>query len=118
MVRISFGKKLACSQWGSQASTHGALLFFVLSFKEGAKVFFSIFLGSPFVPTISPLSSNGFPSGSQYVPQHVLHSTSPLSRMLWQILFSFHLYIGPKGRNSILQNRTSYFGEALQFHFF
>jgi hypothetical protein len=38
--------------------------------------------------------------------------------MLWQILFSFHLYIGPKGRNSILQNRTSYFGEALQFHFF
>jgi hypothetical protein len=31
--------------------------------------------------------------GSHQVPQHVLHSTSLLSHMLWQMLSCFNLYI-------------------------
>ncbi len=53
-------------------------------------------------------------------PQHVLHSNWLLSsHMLWQMLSSFHLYIGgPKGKNSILQNRTFYCGGASTGFFF
>ncbi len=42
------------------------------------------------------LHSSGSPS-SHCVTQHVLHSTSLLSHMLWQVLFSFHLYSRAKG---------------------
>jgi hypothetical protein len=60
------------------------------------------------------LHSSGSPS-SHYVTQHVLHSTSLLSllsHMLWQMLSSFHLYIGgPMVRNSILQSTTFNFRE-------
>jgi hypothetical protein len=35
--------------------------------------------------------------GSKCVPQHVLHSTSLLSDMLWQMLSSFHIYSLAKG---------------------
>jgi hypothetical protein len=44
----------------------------------------------PWFPLCSLQVPNGFSSGSQYVPQNVLHSTSLLSHMLWQILSSFH----------------------------
>ncbi len=47
---------------------------------------------------------------SQFIPQHVLHSTS--------LLFSFHLYRWAKGEELLLQNRTFYFGEPSKFHFF
>jgi hypothetical protein len=52
-------------------------------------------------------------------PKEFPNSTSLLSYMLPQMLStSFHLYGGHKGRNSILQNRTFYFGELPQFLFF
>jgi hypothetical protein len=48
-----------------------------------------MFLSSfKWVPIRFPIHS---PS-SQCVLQHVLHSTSLLSHMLWQMLLSFHLY--------------------------
>ncbi len=34
-----------------------------------------------------------FPMGSHQVPQHVVHITSLLSRMLWKMLSSFPLYM-------------------------
>ncbi len=46
-----------------------------------------------FFPLCSFKVPNEFPIGSQYVCQHVLHSTSLLSHMVWQMLFSF-TYIG------------------------
>jgi hypothetical protein len=63
-------------------------------------IFFPFFPGSQGVPF-------KFSMGSQCVPRQVLHSTSLSSYMLWQMLSSLG---GPKGRNSILQNRTLYFG--------
>ncbi len=77
---------------------------------------FSLF---PSVFSLCSLSvPNGFPSGPQCVPRHVLHSTSLVSHRLWQMLSSFHLYRWAKGEsNSILQNRTFYFGEPGQSHF-
>jgi hypothetical protein len=61
-------------------------------------VFFSFF---PSVATMFPLSSQWvlirFPICSQCVPQHVLHSTSLLSHVLWQlvVLGTLHLKIDP-----------------------
>jgi hypothetical protein len=43
----------------------------------------------------------GFLSGSQYVPQCVLHSTSLLSHMVWQMLSSCHLYTWAKGGGTL-----------------
>lgn len=54
------------------------------------------FPGSQYVLTMFPLSSQWvftMPSSSQCFPQHVLHSTSLLSHMLWQMLSSFHVWI-------------------------
>ncbi len=67
-----------------------------------------------------------FPLSSQWVTPDVpqapivfpnMFSRAPyfLSQMLWQMLSS---YIGPKGRNCILQNKTFYFGEPPKFDFF
>jgi len=50
--------------------------------------FLSLFPGSYYVPFKFLICS----SSSQCIPQYVLHSTSPLSHMLWQMLSSFHLY--------------------------
>jgi hypothetical protein len=48
------------------------------------------------------------PPSSQCFPQHVLHSTSLISDMLWQMLSSFHVYRWANGgKNSPLQNRES-----------
>jgi hypothetical protein len=44
----------------------------------------------PWFPLCSLQVPNEFSSGSLYVPQNVLHSTSLLSHMLWQMLSSFH----------------------------
>jgi len=52
----------------------------------------------PSVFSLCPLYvPNGFQSGPQCVPQHVLHSTSLVSHMLWQMLSSFHLFRWAKG---------------------
>jgi hypothetical protein len=70
------------------------------------------FLGSQCVPTMFTLSS-------QWVPQCILHSTSLLSHTHWQIVVLLSpVQVSQRGRNSILQNRTSYFRELHRFHFF
>jgi len=90
-----------------QACTQVALLFFLLTLerKKGGG-------GVPFKFQWVPIMFSKCSSSSQCVPQHVLCSTSLSSHMLWQSVSSFFTYIaGPKSMNSILQNRTFYFGE-------
>ncbi len=58
----------------------------------GGNDFFHFSLVPSVFSLCSPCVPNGFPSGPQFVPQHVVHSTSLVSHMLWQMLSSFHLY--------------------------
>ncbi len=64
----------------------------------GRRIVFSFFLGSQCVPNMLSLSSryvpNEFPNMFSIVPHFFTHGLG-----------------GPKGRNSLLQNRTFYFGE-------
>jgi hypothetical protein len=84
----------------------------------GGKGFFFIF---PCFPMCFHDVPSKFLMSSQYVPQHVLHlSTSLLFHMLWQMLFSFHLYAGLKGGTiyvktepSILRSLHSFFWGAM-----
>ncbi len=62
--------------------------------QESLGFFFPSFLGSQGVLIVFPLK---FSMGSQFVPQHVLHSSSLLSHMLCLA------NVEPKGRNSALQ---------------
>ncbi len=105
--KLSCEEKFHATNWKAQACTR-ALLFFLLSFGGwgGWGDFFPIF---PWFP----MCSFKFPMGSQYVPQHILHSTSLLSPMFWNYRPPFTYIDGPKGRNSILQNKTFYFEEPL-----
>jgi hypothetical protein len=109
-LRTLLGREISCSQWEGPSMHSRCLAFFPFNFGEKER------LGGR---GVFPLSSNGFPimvskcsSSSQCVPQHVLCSTSLSSHMLWQLVSSFFTYIAaPKSMNSILQNRTFYFGE-------
>jgi hypothetical protein len=56
--------------------------------------------------------------GSQYVPQHVLHlSTTLLFHMLWQMLFSFHLYAGVKGGTIYIKTEPPILRSLHSFNF-
>ncbi len=111
-------EKFHAANGKAQRCTQGALLFpFKSFFWEGrAEDFFSYFPGSQCVLTMFPLSSQWvpirfplgshqvpirFPLGSpssQCVPQHVLHNTSLLCHMLWQMLSSFSpVQVGQRG---------------------
>ncbi len=83
----------------------------------GGERFFFIFPGFPMCSHYVPFK---FPMGSQYFPQHFLHTSSLLSHMPWKMVSSFHLYCigGPKGRNCTVQNRAFCFGESPLFLFF
>jgi hypothetical protein len=64
---------------------------------EGRGDFFHLSL----VPNVFPLHSFKFsmvPIRFPRCSQHVLHSTSLLSHMFWQMLSSFHLYKCAKGK--------------------
>jgi hypothetical protein len=89
--------------------------------------FFPFFSGSQCVPTMFPLSFQWVPirfpihsPSSQCVLQHVLHSTSRLSHMLWQMLPSFHLYRWAKGGGGTLyiKREPSILGSLHSFIFF
>jgi hypothetical protein len=73
-------------------------------------------LSFQWVPIRFPIHS---PS-SQCVLQHVLHSTSRLSHMLWQMLPSFHLYRWAKGGGGTLyiKREPSILGSLHSFIFF
>jgi hypothetical protein len=76
MVRNSFGKRNFMQLMGRPNNAFKVpIYFFLLSLRGGGRRgFFSFFHGSECVFTI-------FPSSSQYVPQHVLHSTLLLSHI-------------------------------------
>jgi len=93
-----WGREISCSQWEGPSMLSRCLVFFAFKFGGGrGRVFFHF----SSVATMFPLSSQWvlirFPICSQCVSQHVLHSTSLLSHMLWQLLSSFHLYRWAKG---------------------
>jgi hypothetical protein len=62
------------------------------------------------------LHSSGSPS-SHCVTQHVLHSTSLLSNMLWQMLSSFHLYRWAKGEDFYTSKYNLLFWRASKISF-
>jgi len=83
-------------------------------FEGGSGGDFSFFPLSNVFSLYSHQVSSEFPKDSQFqhFPQDVPNSTSLLSHMLWQMLSSWHLYIGEASENSpLLQNRTFYFEE-------
>ncbi len=86
------GRKFSCSQWGGPSMQSSCLAFFPFKFVGGGKGGKRTRRGFSFTFPWFLLCS---PS-SQCIPQHVLHSTSPLSHMLWQMLSSFHLYMWAK----------------------
>ncbi len=119
-------QKFHAANGKAQAFTQGALLSCLLGFeREGRN-----FLYFPQVPKVFPLCSlqvpNRFTSGSKFVPQvlsvltkHVLQSTSShfYPMCLGKCCPPFTCIGGPKGKNSILQNRTFYFGSVHSFIF-
>jgi len=88
------------------------LLFFLLSFGGGRIGERGFFFQISLVPNVLPLCSvqvpNVFPNMFSIAPHF-----SPICTLLSPIYVA-----GPKGRNSILQNRTFYCGEPAWFHFF
>jgi len=80
---------------GRPKHAHKVPCFFPFKFGGGGRGgFFFIFLWFAMCSHYVPAK---FLMGSQFVPQHVLHSTSLLSHMLWQMLSSFHLCRWDKG---------------------
>ncbi len=90
------GREISCSQVECLSMHSRCLASFPFKF-GGWGGFFPLFPGSQCVHTMFPLSSQWVPIRFQICPQHVLHSTSLLSHMLWQMLSSFHLYRWAKG---------------------
>ncbi len=89
------GREILCHEWEDQSMLCRCFFSFKVWWGEGH---FFIFLWFPMCSHHVPFEfNNGFPSVSQYIPQYVFHSTSLLSHMLWQMLFSFHLYRWAKG---------------------
>jgi hypothetical protein len=83
MVTNSFEKRNFMQPMGRHSR---CLAFFRFKLGEGEGFFFSFFLGS------------------KCVPQHVFHSTSLLSHMLWQMFSLFHLYTWAKGEELYTSN--------------
>ncbi len=124
LVMNPFGKRNSCSQWEGRSMHSRQLVFFLLSFGvgggrgRGRRIIF-IF---PWFPMCSHYVPFNFSMGfhrvfNMFLKFPACSSTCPpwhLTFMLWQMLSSFHTILGgPKGRNSILQNRTFYFRESL-----
>ncbi len=115
-------REISCSQWEGP-SMHPTCLAFS---NWGVRGFFFIF---PWFPNVFSLSSlqvpNGFPLGSQYVPQfsNVLPNVFSIAPHFYRICFGRCLHPftsvgGPKGMNIIFQNKTFYFGETSIVSFF
>ncbi len=114
MVMNSFGKRNFMQPMGRRPK-HAFKVpcsIFLLSLGRG-RDYFSFSPSSQCVPTMFQVQvPNGFSIHSPS-SQHVLHSTSLLSHMLWQMLSSFQL-----GQIGWTQNKTFYFGETPEFLLF
>ncbi len=101
MVTKSFGKRNFMQPMGRPKHALKVPCFFsfyVLGLGGGGGKIFFHFSRLPNVFALCSLQvPNGFPMGSQYFPQHVLHTTSLLSHMPWKMVSSFHLYRWAKG---------------------
>ncbi len=123
MVTNSFGKRNAMQPMGRPKHALKAPCFlFLFSFEGAGEGFFFIFTWFPMCSHYVPFR---FPMGFQYVPQvpNVFPNMFFIAPNFFPICFGKccppFTYIGaPKGINSILQNRTFYFGEPPYFHFF
>jgi hypothetical protein len=138
MVPNSLGRELSCSQWEGPRMHSRCLAFFPLKWGWGGgggggvrKIFF-IFPWSPMYshkmflkfPMHSHYVIFKFSMGSHQIPnmfpkfpmcsptQHVLHSSSLLSHMLWQMLSSFHPYRSAKGEELHTSNLNLIFWGA------
>jgi hypothetical protein len=106
---------------GVSVSVENALLFFLLNLGGKGKDFFSFFPGSQCVPFKFPMSPIRLPicsQNSKKIPQNVLHTTSLLSHMLWQMLSSFQLYSCAKGEKLNIAEKKFCCGEPPQICFF
>ncbi len=111
--------EISCRQWEGSTCTQSALIFFLLSFGWGWVRNFIIF---PLFPIYSLQVSNGFQSGSQYVPfkfpicsqgsQCVPNINSLESHMFCPMSSPSHLYRGAKGGGNPSFHRIFYFGGA------
>ncbi len=108
--KLFWEEKFHATNGKARACTQGALLFFLLSFGggRGGQGIFSFFLASQCVPTT-------LHSSSQWVP-NMFPNLFFIAPHFYPICFGKccppFTYIGaPKGMNSILQDRTFYFGE-------
>jgi len=110
--RNLLGRDISCSQWEGPSMHSRCLAFFPFRFflwGGGWRVGKGIFFMFPWFPICSQYVLNGFPSDFQYVPQHVFHKhlTFIPHTLANVVRLSPITYIaGPKGRTSILQNRT------------
>jgi len=106
--RNLLGRDISCSQWEGPSMHSRCLAFFPFRVFVGGgggwgEEFFSCF------PMCSQCVLNVFPSDSQYVPQHVFHThLTFIPHTLANVvcLSPIAYIVGPKGRTSILQNRT------------
>ncbi len=115
-VKLFWEEKFHATNGKAQACTQGGLLSFPFKFCRGGgkgKEFFSFFPGSQCVPIMLPMGSHHVLTTQ--VP-NVFINMSSIAPHFYPICFgkccpSFTYIAGPKGRISILQNRTFYFGE-------
>jgi len=98
MVTNSFGKRKLMQPIGRPKHALKVPCFFFLLSKLGGGGFFFLnpwfLMCSHYVTFNFPMGPISFPicsSSSLCVPQHVLHSTSFLFHMLWQMLPFFHI---------------------------
>jgi hypothetical protein len=97
------GREISCSQWESPSILSRCLVFFPFKFWGGGKDFFYFSL----VPNVFLLCSIQVPN--------VFSNMLSITPHFYPICFGnscppFTYIVGPKGRNSILQKRTFYFG--------
>jgi hypothetical protein len=122
MVMNSFGREILCSQCEGPSMHIRCLVFFLLSLGGAGGGFFFHF---SLVPMCSNYVTAKFSMGSQYVPQapNLFPNIFSIAPPFYPTCFGkwcppFTYIGGTKGRNSILQNRTIYFGESPWFHYF
>jgi len=82
---VFWEEKFHATNGKAQACIQGALLFFLLCFGGGGRDFFFIFPDFPMCSHYVPFK---FPMGSQYFPQHFLHTSSLLYALENGVLFS------------------------------
>jgi hypothetical protein len=93
------GREISCSQWEDPSMHSRGLAFFSFQVWQGV-LFLFIFPWFPMCSHYVPLSSQCVLIEPHFYPRCFGRSCPPFT------------YVGgPKGKNSILQNRTFYFGE-------